>query len=154
MYVNRAWLAVFMPVLLAACSPGSPSGTSGAPSDNPSGTVSSAPSSSVTPAQRGEQIYSGNCVPCHQPDGHGVPHVYPALAGSALVNGEVAPLAHWVLKGERSAAIPKGRYTTRMPQYGWLNDADAAALLTHLRSHFGNTAGAVQAADIARAMGR
>ena len=108
----------------------------------------------LAPVQRGEQIYAGNCVPCHQPDGHGIAHVYPALAGSVLVNGEVAPLARWVLKGERSAAIPEGRYTTRMPQYGWLNDADAAALLTHLRSHFGNTAGAVQAADIARAMSR
>jgi len=36
-------------------------------------------------------------------------------------------------------AIP-GRYATAMPKFGWLNDADAAALLTYLRSSFGNRA--------------
>jgi mono/diheme cytochrome c family protein len=39
-----------------------------------------------------------------------------------------------------------------MPKFGWLNDADAAALLTYLRSSFGNRAPPVDAATVASAL--
>lgn len=133
--MRRAWLSGVALVWLAGCSAGS----APVPLDS---------------AQRGRQIYEGNCISCHQGDGHGIPNVYPALAGSAVANGAAAPLARWVVLGERPASIVPGRYVTRMPAYGWLGDADAAAVLTYVRTHFGNASGAVSAADIARALGR
>jgi hypothetical protein len=35
--------------------------------------------------------------------------------------------------------------------FGWMNDADAAALLSYIRSHFGNSAPPIDAATIAKA---
>ncbi len=119
---------------LSACAPGTP-----------------APASA---GSRGEALFAANCSTCHQPDARGIPRVYPALAGSAIVNGDPGPLARWVVKGERPATMPAGRYPTAMPVFGWLKDADAAALLTHLRTHFGNHAAVVQPQEIARALGR
>jgi hypothetical protein len=40
-----------------------------------------------------------------------------------------------------------------MPQFGWMKAPDAAALFTYLRSHFGNSAPAVDAATVAGALG-
>jgi mono/diheme cytochrome c family protein len=79
-------------------------------------------------------------------------HLYPSLAGSAAVLGDPQALARWVVRGERPASVPAGRFPTRMPPFGWLGDADAAALLTYVRSHFGNAAPPVDAATIAAAL--
>jgi hypothetical protein len=62
-------------------------------------------------------------------------------------------LARWVLKGLRPASLPEGRYSTVMPQFGWMKAPDAAALFTYLRSHFGNSAPSVDAATVAGALG-
>ena len=122
---------------LAACSPQSGSGASNA--------------AAPPPADLGARLYNQNCVPCHREDGVGVPTVYPSLAGSAVVKGDPVQLAQWVLSGKRPPTLPAGRYSTQMLLFGWMKDADAAALLTYVRSHFGNDAPAVDAATVARA---
>jgi mono/diheme cytochrome c family protein len=103
-------------------------------------------------ATRGAQLYTTSCIACHQADGHGIARVYPSLAGSGVVNGDGGELARWVIKGQRPATLPAGRFSSVMPQYGWLNNEDAAALLTHVRSSFGNQAAPVGRDDIARAL--
>src|SRR5882724_3621870 len=128
---------------LAACSENTPGATS---------TLSGTPAPAA--AELGARIYSGNCVPCHQPTGLGVPGVYPSLAGSAVVLGDPVELARWVIKGQRPAALPTGRYPTQMLQFGWMKPADAAALLSYLRSNFGNSAPPVDAATVAKALGQ
>jgi hypothetical protein len=75
------------------------------------------------------------------------------LVGSAVVLGDPKALALWVIKGQRVASMPAGRYPTAMPQYGWMSVPDAAALLTYLRSNFGNAAPPVDAATLAAALG-
>lgn len=122
---------------LAACSPQSGSGASNA--------------AAPPPADLGARLYNQNCVPCHREDGVGVPTVYPSLAGSAVVKGDPVQLVQWVLSGKRPPTLPAGRYSTQMLLFGWMKDADAAALLTYVRSHFGNDAPAVDAATVARA---
>jgi mono/diheme cytochrome c family protein len=102
----------------------------------------------------GERIYSGNCVPCHQQSGAGIPGVYPSLTGSPVVLGDPAPLARWVIKGERPVSLPAGRYSTQMLQFGWMKPADAAALLSYVRSNFGNSAAPVDAATVSKALGQ
>ena len=133
---RRTVLSVIVPLLgaLSACS-------------------GAAPPPVVSAATRGAQLYATSCIACHQADGHGIEHVYPSLAGSSVVNGDVGELARWVIKGQRPATLPAGRFTSVMPQYGWLNNDDAAALLTHVRSSFGNRSAAVSREDMARASG-
>jgi len=100
---------------------------------------------------RGAQIYLQNCVPCHREDGKGVRNVYPSLAGSPAVLGDSGELARWILSQKRPASVPPGRYPTQMLLYGWLKDADAAAVMTYIRSNFGNAAPPVDAAAVAEA---
>jgi mono/diheme cytochrome c family protein len=103
------------------------------------------------PADRGAVLYMQVCVSCHREKGEGVPNVYPSLAGSAAVMGDPIELAQWVLSQKRPATIPAGRYPTQMLLFGWMKNEDAAALLTYIRSNFGNSAPPVDAATIAKA---
>jgi mono/diheme cytochrome c family protein len=138
-----------------ACSPEPP----GAPQASASLPAATADAHTVnqrggSAAEVGARMYSGNCVPCHQQTGVGIPGVYPSLAGSPVVLGDPAELALWVIKGQRPASMPLGRYPTQMLQFGWMKPADAAVLLSYLRSNFGNSATAVDAAAVAKALGQ
>jgi mono/diheme cytochrome c family protein len=103
------------------------------------------------PKNRGAELYTQNCLPCHRENGEGVPNVYPSLAASPAVLGDPVELAQWILSQKRPASIPAGRYPTQMLLFGWMKDADAAALLTYIRSNFGNSAAPVDAATVAKA---
>ncbi len=106
-----------------------------------------------TGASAGARIYSGNCMPCHQEDGRGIAGVYPSLAGSPVVLGDPRDFASWVAGGQRPTGMSAGRYAASMPQFGWMRADDMAALLTFLRSNFGNAAPPVSAASVAAARG-
>jgi mono/diheme cytochrome c family protein len=99
---------------------------------------------------RGAQIYTQNCLSCHKENGTGVRNVYPSLAGSPAVIGDPAELARWVLSQKRPDSIPAGRYPTQMLPFAWMKDPDMAALLTYIRSNFGNAAPPVDAEAVAQ----
>lgn len=113
-------------MLLAACQPSGPNPGPSAAAD--------------TGADRGAALYAQNCVPCHRENGEGLPKVFPGLSGSPAVLGDPVELAQWVLSQKRPASIPAGRYPTQMLLFGWMSNEDAAAVLTYIRSHFGNSA--------------
>jgi mono/diheme cytochrome c family protein len=136
---------------VAACSGATPGASPAAP--KPAATAG-APATAQSASDVGARIYGGNCVPCHQQSGVGIPGVYPSLAGSPVVLGDPGELTRWVLKGQRPASMPAGRYSTQMMQFGWLKPADAAALFSYLRSNFGNSAPPVDAAAVAQALGQ
>jgi mono/diheme cytochrome c family protein len=100
---------------------------------------------------RGAQTYTQNCLPCHRENGRGVRNVYPSLAGSPAVLGDPGELARWILSQKRPDTIPAGRYPTQMLPFGWMKDADVAAVLTYIRANFGNAAPPVDAATVAQA---
>jgi mono/diheme cytochrome c family protein len=131
---------------LAACSAKDNATATSSPTALPS-----AASVAVPDKDAGQRIYGGNCVPCHQENGAGIPGVYPSLAGSPVVLGDPAALARWVLKGQRPASMPVGRYSTQMLQFGWMKPADAAALFSFVRSSFGNSAPPIDAAAVSKA---
>jgi cytochrome c oxidase subunit 2 len=93
---------------------------------------------------KGEQAYNSTCAACHQANGQGVPGVFPAMAGSKIVNGDVAGHVNIVLHGKAGTA---------MQAFGeQLDDATLAAVITFERNSFGNTTGdIVQPSDIAAA---
>jgi mono/diheme cytochrome c family protein len=112
-----------------------------------------APPSTSPPARTGAELYNGNCLACHQQNAQGLPGVYPSLVGSKVVLGDAPTFALWVTQGRRPASLPAGRYSTVMPQFGWMKAADIAALMSYLRTSFGNDAAVVEPAAVAQALG-
>jgi mono/diheme cytochrome c family protein len=100
----------------------------------------------------GKRIYDTLCSACHQAEGTGVHGLFPPLAGSDWVTGHEGRLIRVVLHGVTGEIVVGGNtYTGTMPPFGGaLRDAEAAALLTYIRSNWGNDAPAVTAASVAR----
>jgi mono/diheme cytochrome c family protein len=100
----------------------------------------------------GGQIYSAQCLACHQASGGGLPGVFPPLAGSEWVNGADKVTAAILLHGITGKLTVKGAsYNGQMPAFkDKLSDAEIAAVLSHIRSNFGNAAPKV-AADVVKA---
>jgi mono/diheme cytochrome c family protein len=57
----------------------------------------------------GATIYDMACLPCHQPEGKGLPGVYPPLAGSEWVRGDSARLIKILLHGLTGPIMVPGR---------------------------------------------
>jgi mono/diheme cytochrome c family protein len=97
-------------------------------------------------AALGAEIY-GRCAACHQQGGEGVPGAFPPLAGSERVMGSPTALAHILLAGLQGEIEVKGtKYKGVMPAWAdQLTDEEIAAVLTHVRSSFGNDAEPVPA---------
>lgn len=98
---------------------------------------------------RGAEVYARHCAACHQSDGRGLAGRQPSLAGSATTVGDPAELLAWVMFGERPAGLASTRSVVVMPNFAWLSDEDLAAVLSHVRSDFGNAAPAVDPAAVA-----
>lgn len=98
----------------------------------------------------GGQVYSANCVACHQGSGQGVPGVFPPLAGSRWVLGSEERLVQIMLHGIAGAIEVQGvTYEGVMPAFARLSDAELAAVTTHVRSSWGNDAAPIDEAAIA-----
>jgi mono/diheme cytochrome c family protein len=100
----------------------------------------------------GAAVYGSMCVACHQAGGTGLPGVFPPLAGSEWVNGRDAALAAIVLRGISGPLTVKGAtYNGQMPSFaGKLKDEQIAAVLSHLRSSWGNASPAVSVETVAK----
>jgi len=108
-------------------------------------------SGAAAAAARGKKVYETMCGICHGNDGLGKPGQAPPLAGS-----------EWVLtKGfDRLTRIPLAGLSGPMQVAGkdWnlamapmgaaMSDADLAAVLTYIRTSWGNQAGEVNADDV------
>ena len=101
----------------------------------------------------GAAVFSGRCAACHQGTGLGLPGVFPPLAGSEYVNGDPARLARLVLRGLTGpVTVALAQFNGAMPAWAdQLTDAEVAAVLTYVRSQFGNSSGAVTADVVAQA---
>jgi mono/diheme cytochrome c family protein len=96
-------------------------------------------------AADGAAVFATRCVACHQATGMGLPGAFPPLAGSQWVLGKGTILAAIVLHGVTGAIQVKGvDYAGAMPAFKeQLQDAEIAAVLTHVRRQWGNAAEAV-----------
>ena len=99
----------------------------------------------------GKQVYSTTCAACHQVTGEGTAGVFPPLAGSEWVTGDDAKVVRILLNGVTGPIEVAGEtYNGMMPPWGGtLKDADIAAVLTYVRSAWGNKAAPVTAAKVA-----
>lgn len=109
------------------------------------------PAPAAGAALDGGAIFASHCAACHQATGQGLPGVFPPLAGSEWVLGKERTLAAIVLHGISGAFTVDGKaYAGAMPAFGpQLKDAEIAAVLTHVRSTWGNKAAAITEATVA-----
>jgi mono/diheme cytochrome c family protein len=104
----------------------------------------------VAAAIDGGQVFAAKCVACHQTSGLGIPGVFPPLAGSEWVLGNDKVLVQIPLHGVLGVIKVKGAaYNGAMPVFDALSDAEIAAVLSYVRSQWGNAAPAVSAATVA-----
>ncbi|MBS0530680.1 MAG: cytochrome c [Proteobacteria bacterium] len=99
----------------------------------------------------GAAIYKDNCSACHKDSGEGEVHLFPRLAGSALVQSDdPTTLARVVLHGTRAVSTARMPTAPAMPAFDWrLNDQQVGAVLTYIRNSWGNAASSVPAETIA-----
>ena len=95
-------------------------------------------------------MYNMACMACHQPEGKGLPGVYPPLAGSEWVSDDPERLVKVILHGLAGPISVAGqKYGTGravpMPAMGGLNDQQVAAVLSYVRREFGESAPEISA---------
>jgi mono/diheme cytochrome c family protein len=102
-------------------------------------------------AKLGKRVYTTNCASCHTPTGLGVAGQYPPLAGSSWVTEKPYHLVALVLHGLQGEIVVNGnKYNNAMPAWGkQLNDKQMAAVLTYIRSEWGNKAAPITPAQVA-----
>lgn len=105
-----------------------------------SGLYAAAPAAADPSAQVGRSGYELHCSGCHQPNGAGAPGSFPPLVGAPFVVGDPRPVIEVVVRG-RGIAMP--------PVSLELSDADVAAIISYMRSSWGNGAAPVTADDVA-----
>jgi mono/diheme cytochrome c family protein len=97
----------------------------------------------------GKQLFNAKCAACHQATGLGIAGAFPPLAGAEWVLGDEKILTNILLHGVVGAMEVKGvKYQGAMPAWKTLNDDELAAVLTYIRSDWGNTAPPIAAATI------
>ena len=104
----------------------------------------------AAPAVDGKQLFGAKCAACHQASGLGVSGVFPPLSGAEWVLGSEKVLVSILLHGVQGELEVKGnKYNGAMPAFGTLVDAELAAVLSYIRSDWGNQAAPVTAAAVA-----
>lgn len=92
----------------------------------------------------GKQLYSANCVACHQASGQGLAGVFPPLDGSEWVVGDARTIVNILLHGVTGEIEVGGKvYKGSMPAFQQLGDAELAALANFVRSSWSNKAEAI-----------
>lgn len=91
----------------------------------------------------GATLFAQNCSACHQPMGQGVPGAFPALVGDKLLLSDPRNPAYVVTHGRGG-----------MPNFSEeLSDAQIAAILSYVRSAWGNAAPPLDASVVASVRG-
>jgi cytochrome c oxidase subunit 2 len=89
----------------------------------------------------GERTYTAYCAACHQPNGEGLPGIFPALKGSSMALNDMPGHINIVLNGKAGTAMQA--YAKQ------LSLKEIAAVITYERNAWGNNTGElVQAADV------
>lgn len=97
----------------------------------------------------GQQLFAGTCSVCHQGNGAGLPGVFPPLAKSDYLSGDIQRTIGVVLHGLNGKVTVNGtEYNSVMPPMNQLNDDEVANILTYVMNSWGNPGGQVAASDV------
>jgi len=98
----------------------------------------------------GAAIFSQNCASCHGAQAQGSPGVFPPLAGNPVVSGDPSKVIGIVKNGLGGKIVVNGRnYNGQMPSWkATLSAAQIAAVITYIRTSWGNHASSVTEAQV------
>lgn len=98
----------------------------------------------------GDQVFTQNCASCHQAKGQGLPGAFPPLAGNPVVTGDPKKLIGIVENGlTGQISVNGGSFNGAMPAWkGKLSPAEIAAVVTYIRTSWGNHASPVSEAQV------
>jgi len=90
---------------------------------------------------QGEQVYMTRCAACHQPNGMGLPGVFPAMKAGKITTGPLTDHLEIVINGKTGTAMQAFAKQ--------LTAQEIAAVITYERNAWDNNTGdTVQAADV------
>jgi nitrite reductase (NO-forming) len=99
--------------------------------------------------KRGENVFTANCVACHQANGQGIPAAFPPLAASDFLNADKARSIKTVVHGLTGEVTVNGqKFNSVMPALA-LNDEDVANVLTYVYSAWNNNGTEITPKDVA-----
>ena len=113
------------------------------------------PAAPPEPRVLGKRLYTANCAQCHQANGLGQAGAYPPLANSEWVSGSKHRLIAILHHGISGPITVNGNlYNNNMPAWGDgapvpLKDEQISAILTYIRSEWGNKADPVSTEEVA-----
>lgn len=108
-----------------------------------------------TQMAKGKKVYLEYCKTCHQPNGQGMPGVYPPLANSDYIRSTAKTiLIQEVVNGKHGKVTVNGKsYNGVMaPLPKKYTNEDVANVLTYVFSSFGNSKGGVTVAEVKKAV--
>jgi mono/diheme cytochrome c family protein len=113
-------------------------------------TTASAARANPASVDDGARVYITNCSSCHQLDGRGIAGAFPPLAHNPTVTGDPAQVIRIVQHGQRGTIRANGNvYRGEMPAWdGLLSNTDIAAVVSYIRSAWGNRAAPVSESDV------
>jgi nitrite reductase (NO-forming) len=93
------------------------------------------------------------CFACHQPDGRGLPGIFPPLAGSDFLKADRQRAIGIPLRGLTGTVVVNGKtYNSIMPPQAF-SDRQLADALTYVMNSWGNDYGTVSTEEVAKARG-
>ncbi|MGB1581562.1 MAG: c-type cytochrome [Nevskiales bacterium] len=103
-------------------------------------------------SKKGQELYTEHCSDCHGKRGQGQPYKHPALAGNSLVTAaSTTNVIRSVLFGGFAPSTQENPRPYGMPPFAHqLSDEEVAAVITYIRSSWGNNADAVSPAQVRR----
>lgn len=101
-------------------------------------------------ASDGATVYVADCSSCHQANGQGVSGAFPPLAGNPVVTGNPLAVVAIVKNGLSGRVEVNGAaYSGIMPAWkGQIPDDRLAAVITYIRSSWGNHAPGVSLTQV------
>jgi mono/diheme cytochrome c family protein len=114
--------------------------------------VASQPATPSRGTDKAAKLYEQHCAQCHGARGEGVAHAYPPLAGNrAVTMAATDNLVQMVLNGGFAPATQGNPRPFGMPPFVLvLSDGEVADLISHIRTSWGNQAGAVTPLEVNR----
>ena len=100
--------------------------------------------------EKAAKLYEQHCAQCHGDKGQGVANAYPPLAGNrAVTMAATENLVQMVLGGGFAPATTGNPRPFGMPPFVLvLNDSEVAAVITHIRTSWGNQASDITAREV------
>lgn len=97
---------------------------------------------------RGKEIYTAQCISCHQEQGEGIEDVYPPLAKSDYMMADKKRSIHQILNGVSGEIKVNGKtYNSEMPGYDLTNE-EVSDVLNYVRNSWGNKGPAVTPEEV------